>query len=131
MQKDNEVEKIVKLALIRLGIKCDLVGFAYLAKAIEYVIETPSKLYNLSKVFDDIAKLYQLKNPFRVEANIQNAITQAYNTKGLQGINDMYKMEVFDEKYKPTTAEVINLIVEYYNLGLYKNVEPNLKKVLK
>ncbi len=131
MQKNSEIEKIVKLALIRLGIKCDLVGFAYLARAIEYVIETPSKLYNLAKLFGEVAEDYEVRNPFRVEANIQNAITQAYNTKGLQGINDMYKMEVFDEKYKPTTAEVINLIVEYYNLGLYKNVDTSFSRAVK
>lgn len=127
----NEVEKIVKLALIRIGIKCDLVGFSYLTKSIELVIETPSKLYNLSKLFDEVAKIYNVKNPFRVEANIQNTITQTFNTKGLQGVNELYGMKIFDEKYKPTTAEMINLIVEYYNLGLYKDVDTNLKKVAK
>ena len=127
----NEVEKIVKLALIRVGVKCDLVGFSYLSKSIELVIETPAKLYNLSKLFDEVAKIFDVKNPFRVEANIQNAITQVYNTKGLQGINDLYGMKIFDEKYKPTTAEMINLIVEYYNLGLYKEVETNLHKIVK
>lgn len=127
----NEVEKIVKLTLIRIGIKCDLVGFSYLSKAIELVIRTPSKLYNLSKLFDEVAAIYSVKNPFRVEANIQNAITQTFNTKGLQKVNDLYKMKIFDEKYKPTTAEMINLIVEYYNLGLYKDVETNLNKIAK
>jgi len=124
--QSNQVEKIVKLALIRIGIKCDLVGFSYLSKAIELVIETPSKLYNLSKLFDEVAKIFNVKNPFRVEANIQNAITQTYNTKGMGGINDLYKMKIFNEKYKPTTAEVINLIVEYYSLGIYKTVETNV-----
>lgn len=119
----NEIEKIVKLALIRVGVKCDLVGFSYLSKSIELVIKNPSKLYNLSKLFDEVAEIYHVKNPFRVEANIQNAITQTYNTKGLDGINDLYKMQIFKDKYKPTTAEVINLIVEYYNLGLYKDSE--------
>ena len=100
-----------------------MVGFSYLSKSIELVIKNPSKLYNLSKLFDEVAEIYNVKNPFRVEANIQNAITQTYNTKGLDGINDLYKMQIFKDKYKPTTAEVINLIVEYYNLGLYKDSE--------
>lgn len=125
----NEVEKVVKLALIRIGIKCDLVGFSYLSKSIELVIETPSKLYNLSKLFDEVAKIFEVKNSFRVEANIQNAITQAYNTKGLQAVNELYGMKIFDAKYKPTTAEMINLIVEYYNLGLYKQSETCLQRV--
>ena len=127
----NEVELIVQGGLIRIGIKCDLVGFSYLSKSIELVIATPSKLYNLSKLFDEVAKIFYVKNPFRVEANIQNAITQTFNTKGLQSVNDLYGMKIFDEKYKPTTAEMINLIVEYYNLGLYKQVETNLSKIVK
>ncbi len=123
--RTNEVEKIVKLALIRIGIKCDLVGFSYLSKSIELVIETPSKLYNLSKLFDEVASIFDVKNPFRVEANIQNAITQTYNTRSLSGINDLYNMNIIDKAYKPTTAEVINLVAEYYSLGLYQTSTSN------
>lgn len=120
MSEVNEIEKVVKLALIKIGIKCDLVGFSYLSKAIELVIETPSKLYSLSKLFGEVAAIYNVRNPFRVEANIQNAITLTYNTKGFSAINELYNMNIMDKKYKPTTAEVINLIAEYYSLGLYK-----------
>lgn len=116
----KEMEREVKLALIRIGIKCDLVGFSYLCKAIELVIDTPAKVYSLTKLFDEVAELFGVKNSFRVEANIQNALSATYNTRSFAGINDLYKMKIFDEKYKPTTAEVINLIAEYYSLGLYK-----------
>ncbi len=121
MTETKEIEKVVKLALIRIGIKCDLVGFSYLSKAVELVIETPSKLYKLSKLFEEVAKIYDVKNPFRVEANIQNAITLTYNTKGFSAINDLYNMKIIEKGYKPTTAEIINLVAEYYLLGIYKS----------
>lgn len=121
MTETNEIEKVVKLALIRIGIKCDLVGFSYLSKAVELVIETPSKLYKLSKLFEEVAKVYNVKKPFRVEANIQNAITLTYNTKGFSALNELYQMKIMERDYKPTTAEIIKLVAEYYLLGLYKS----------
>lgn len=121
MTETKEIEKVVKLALIRIGIKCDLVGFSYLSKAVELVIEAPSKLYKLSKLFEEVAKIYDVKNPFRVEANIQNAITLTYNTKGFSAINDLYNMKIIEQDYKPTTAEIINLVAEYYLLGIYES----------
>lgn len=130
MENNKDKERVVKLALIRLGFKCDLVGFSYLAKSIEIVIDTPTKLYNLSKLFDEVAALFNVKNPFRVEANIQNAITQVYNAKTLAGFNDLYGMLIFKKYYKPTTAEVINLVAEYYSLGLYKDPFKNSQSAM-
>ncbi|MGN1201232.1 MAG: sporulation initiation factor Spo0A C-terminal domain-containing protein [Candidatus Caccovivens sp.] len=118
----KEIEKIVKLTLIRIGVKCDLIGFSYLAKAIEYAIAEPMQVYNLKGLFADVAKFYGVKNPFRVEANIQNAITFTYNNKGFDVLNKLFGMEVVKKGYKPTSAEVIKLVAEYYEMGLYKNV---------
>lgn len=122
MEDNKEVQRIIKLTLIRLGIKCDLVGFSYLVHAVEVAIEQPMLVYNLKKLFAIVAKKCNVENPFRVEANIQNAITLTFNTKGFSSVNDLYGMEVFKPNYKPTTAEIIKLVAEYYNLGLYKNV---------
>lgn len=122
MEDNKEVQRIIKLTLIRLGIKCDLVGFSYLVHAVEVAIEQPMLVYNLKKLFAIVAKKCNVENPFRVEANIQNAIALTFNTKGFSSINDLYGMEVFKPNYKPTTAEIIKLVAEYYNLGLYKNV---------
>lgn len=122
MEDNKEVQRIIKLTLIRLGIKCDLVGFSYLVHAVEVAIEQPMLVYNLKKLFVIVAKRCNVENSFRVEANIQNAITLTHNTKGFSSINDLYGMEVFKPNYKPTTAEIIKLVAEYYNLGLYKNV---------
>ncbi len=120
MMNDKNVEKIVKLTLIRLGVKCDLIGFTYLAKSILIAIERPLLVYNLKTLFKEVAESCGVTNPFRIEANIQNAINSTYKYKGWTSFNDLYGVEVFKPNYKPTTAEVIMLIAEYYKLGMYE-----------
>lgn len=117
----NETEKIIKLMLIRIGIKCDFVGYNYLAQAVQVVLENPKLLYDLRALFTVVAEQSGAPSAFRVEANIQNAIKYTYNKKGFEAINELYGMQVLKPNHKPTTAEVINLCAEYYRLGLYKN----------
>lgn len=119
----NELEKVITITLIRIGIKCDLVGFSYLAKAVEYVIEDAKLAYNLKLLYQKVADDFEVKNPFRVEANIQNAITMTYNTKGFDSLNSIFGMQVVLPGHKPSTAELITLVAEYYNLQLYKNAK--------
>ena len=83
MENRSEIEMIIKLTLIRIGIKCDMIGFVYLEKAIEYVVESPFFVYNLRNLFKAVADFYGVKNPYRVEANIQNAIRATYDLRGL------------------------------------------------
>ena len=126
MATKNEVERMVTITLIRIGIKCDLVGFSYLTKAIEYVIEDGKLAYNLKSLYAKVANDFSVKNPIRVEANIQNAITFTYNTKGFESFNQLFGMEVVSPIHKPSTAEFIMLVAEYYNLQLYKQTKSAL-----
>jgi len=120
MEDCSEIEKIIKLTLIRIGIKCDMVGFVYLEKAIEFVIESPFYVYNLKDLFKKVAEYFGVQNSYRVEANIQNAISATYDLRGFDAINEIFHMEVFEPKRKPSTAELIKLIAEYYKLKLYE-----------
>lgn len=121
MKENDEMQRVIRVTLIRLGIKCDLIGYSYLADAIQLVAQEPTLTYDMQKVFQSVAEKYSAKSAFRVEANIQNALTQAFNTKGFGYINKLYGMEILKPKYKPTTAEFIKLVAEYVNLGLYKS----------
>lgn len=122
MENLSEMQRIIKLTLIRLGIKCDLIGFSYLEQAIAVAIEQPMLIYNLKNLFAVVAKICEVENPFRVEANIQNAITFTFRANGLKEMNELYGMEIFKPNYKPTTAEVIKLVAEYYCLDLHKGI---------
>jgi len=117
----SEKEKIVRLTLIRLGIKCDTMGYNLLVQAVLKVIDEPKLTANLGKLFAMVSEDIGTLRPFRVEANVQNAITYTFKKNGLLTFNDLFGMEIMNGKYKPSTAEFLRLIAEYYNLGLYKN----------
>ncbi len=121
MEEVTEVDKIVKLALIRIGIKCDQTGFIYMFEAVKEAIKQPELIHNLRKLFTIVAQRCGAKDYKRVEANIHNSISYTYKTKGFDFVNRIYGMEVLKPNRKPTTAEMIRLIAEYYSLGLYKN----------
>ena len=118
---EKEKDKIVKLTLIRIGIKCDHVGFTFLVQAVKEVIENPELIHDLRRLFTIVAQKCGAKDFFRVEANMHNAIVFTHKTKGFGFINKLYGMEVLSPERKPTTAEVIRLVAEYYSLGLYTN----------
>ena len=121
MEKLSEMERVIRLALIKIGIKCDFIGYTYLAHAAKMVVDEPMLVHDLKSLFAKVAKLCNVKNPFRVEANIQNAINYTYNNRGFSGINDLFGMEVCGAEHKPTIAEIVKLISEYYLLGLYED----------
>lgn len=118
---EKEIEKIVKLGLIRSGIKCDHAGYVFLVQSVKETIADPDLVDNLKELFTIVAKKCGAKDYFRVEANIHNAIVYTYKKKGFGFINRIYGMDVLKPDHKPTTAEFIRLMTEYYTLGLYKN----------
>ena len=118
VETEKEIEKVVKLTLIRIGIKCDHVGFTFLTQSVKEVIANPELIHDLRRLFTIVAEKCGAKDFFRVEANMHNAIAFTYKTKGF---GKLYGMEVLKAEHKPTTAEVIRLVAEYYSLGLYKN----------
>jgi len=127
--KQKEKERIVKLTLIRIGINCENSGFNYLYHSILEVIDNPKLLHDFKTLTTIVAKKCEIENPFRVEANMHNSIVFAYKRHGFKFINTLFGMNVIRENHRPTTAEIIKLVAEYYNLELYKNKfeykEPN------
>ena len=116
------VRKIIKLTLIKIGIRCDLIGFAYLCHAVELVILDPNKIHSLCKcVYNEIGKKFEVENGGCVERSIRHAIDNTYVCKNFGELNKMFDMELYSLNEKPTAGELIKLIAEVYNLGLYKN----------
>lgn len=117
----KEIQDIVRLILIRLGIKCDLIGFTFLYHSVLMTIEDPDLIYDMDKLFELVAKKCNIDNPYRVEANMQSCIKHTYKNYGFEYINTLYGMKILTKDRKPTSAEIIKLIAEYISLGLYKN----------
>ena len=122
----SEIEKIIRLALIRLGIKCDTLGYNLITLATVKVIENPKLTSNQTQLFTLVSKEVKTLTPFRIEANILNAITYTFRKNGLVTFNELFGMEIMKGDYKPSTAEFLRLLAEYYNLGLYKQYKQSV-----
>lgn len=117
-----KVRKIVKMALIKIGIRCDLIGFSYLCTAVELAIENPSLCKKLcSGLYKEVGKRFSIQNLSCVERSIRHAIDTTFNEKSFESVNKLFGMEIFSIYDKPTAGELIKLLIEYYNLGLYEN----------
>lgn len=117
----SKIRRIVKLALIKVGIRCDLIGFSYLCYAIELVIQTPSLIHSLCKdLYVQVGKQFHANKENCVERSIRHAIENTYINKSFVELNRMFKTQLYTIDDKPTAGELIRLIAEYYNLGLYK-----------
>lgn len=115
------MRKVVKLALIRIGIRCDLIGFSYLCYAIELVIQNPKLIHNLCKgLYIEVSKNFNTSKENCVERSIRHAIENTYVNKSFVELNKMFKTQLYTIDDKPTAGELIRLVAEYYTLGLYK-----------
>lgn len=115
------MRKVIRLTLIQIGIRCDLLGFNYLCYAAELVIQNPKLIHNLCKgLYVKVGKHFHLDKPESVERAIRNAITQTAETKSFSSLNKMLGCKIFAFNDKPTVGELINLVSEYYKLELYK-----------
>ncbi len=128
MDKNADLDRILKVTLIRLGIRCDSLGFSLMIKCIKHVIDDTDLVYKTGELFKRVAKETEKNTPTRVEANIQNALNAAYFTHGFAEMNKLYGCKIFVDAYKPTVGEFIRLVAEYYLTGLYKKdfIEENV-----
>ncbi len=122
-----KVVKIIKLTLIKIGIRCDLDGFEYLRKAIEFVIESPDLIKNVcTNLYPMVAKCFENTTASRVERSIRHAIAVTAEEHSFGYLNEMFKTLIYGIDEKPTARELIRLIAEYYLMGLYKDDFKNI-----
>lgn len=55
-----------------------------------------------------------------IRIGIRHAIENTYINKSFAELNKMFKTQLYTINDKPTVGELIRLVAEYYNLGLYK-----------
>ena len=120
--KLEHMRKIIKLALIKIGIRCDLLGFTYLCYAVELVIERPQLIKRLCKgLYIEIGRHFNIDNFGNVERSIRSAIENTAFSKSFTMLNKMFGANLYGVDEKPTAGELIKLVAEFYLLELYKN----------
>ena len=117
----SNMRSVIKLALIKIGIRCDLIGFNYLCYAIELVILNPRLIHKLCKgLYLEVGKKFETDKENCIERSIRHAIENTYINKGFIELNRMFNAQLYTINDKPTAGELIRLVAEYYNLGLYR-----------
>lgn len=121
MSDENHMKKIVKLTLLRIGIRCDLTGFDYLCYAVERAIAEPNSLKNLCKgLYAIIASEFET-TPANVERCMRHAIDYTHSIKSFDPLNELFNAPLYSHDEKPTVGELIRLASEFYLLELYKD----------
>lgn len=116
------MRKIIKLTLIKVGIRCDLGGFRYLCCAVEKVVQQPELIYNLCKgLYAEVAKEFNVNKVTSVERSIRHAIDNTQDAKSFAELNKLFDTLLYTIDDKPTVGELIMLIAQYYCLGLYES----------
>lgn len=120
-KKMFRIRKIIRLTLMKIGIRSDLVGFEYLCTAIELVIERPELIHSLCKeLYTSIAEKFTVDKDSSVERSMRHAIDSTFSDSSFVEINKMFNTTLFAIDEKPTVGELIRLVAEYYNLEFYK-----------
>ena len=116
-----EIRKVVKKAFIRIGIRCDMLGFKYLCQCTEELILNPELIDKLCKgLYKKVAERNNIEKSNNVERAMRNVIDMCFELNGFLELNKMFKMNIFTIDDKPTTGELIKLIAEFYDLDLWK-----------
>lgn len=120
MDELDEIRRIIKLALLKIGMRCDFSGFNYLSYAVELVIQDPNLINELcTNLYVKIGEHFGVKNTSCVERSIRHAISNIEKKKGFGSLNKMFNAQLYVQGNRPTAGELIRLMAEYYNTGLY------------
>ena len=96
MENIEDIRRVTKLSLLKIGMRCDFSGFNYLSYAIELVIQNPELINSLcTNLYVQIGEHFGVKNISCVERSMRHAISNietigqsAPRSKALRGIWD-------------------------------------------
>ena len=88
-------------------------------KKLEKFRSAEEMLRNAKKgVYSKVAEKYGVSFSC-IERDIRHSIEATFLDRSFLEINQMFKLNIFTIDDKPTAGEFIQLIAEYYHLGLY------------
>jgi len=108
----TNVTKELKNTLISIGFIPNLKGYKFICTAVILTLEDNSLIDNVtSSLYPKVASFYGEKTA-SIERNIRHAIKVAYNSKKIYEINNVFSSKILSPKEKPTSSQLIALLVE-------------------
>lgn len=98
--------------LLQIGIPGNVAGSKYLLRAVEIAINNPIAVMSVTKnIYPIIAMEYNTKAT-NIERSIRHAIEISWNKNKIVGLNQLFGIEIYSKKEKPTNSEFIALLAE-------------------
>lgn len=109
---DNTPE--IQDVLLQIGIPANLVGFAYITRAVQLVLVDSSELQCIVKgLYVNVANDYNT-TPQRVERGIRHAIEKAWSQGDIQFIQYLFRNSINPLKGTPTNTQFIARLYYYF-----------------
>lgn len=99
-----------------LGVPVSLLGYTYIRRAIELVVDKQSLVHQITKIlYPAIAKEFDTKAT-RVERAIRHAIEVSCERGNTELLQELFRYSYSPSKGKPTNGEFIATIAEYISI---------------
>lgn len=110
---DNTKE--IQDVLLHIGIPANLLGFAYLTRAVQVSLRNPDILHHIMNgLYADVANEYH-STPMKVERTMRHAIEVAWTYGDLEFIDELFQSSVNPLKGQPTNSQFIARLYYYFN----------------
>lgn len=104
----------IRLLLLEIGIPTNLLGFAYIAYAVDLVLNNPEYSFRMSKqLYIDVA-IYFRTSQSCVERCMRHAISTAWSYGNPACIEQIFKNSINPKKGVPTNSQFITSLCLYY-----------------
>ena len=119
--KNAQIFKRCTDILLNLKIQPDVLGFNYLRNAILICLDDQTLLENITgALYPRLAKLYAVKASI-IERCMRDAVNNAFVKGGLLGLNNLYDKVIYKNDFRPSSTELIAIIVEKLRIEKIKN----------
>ena len=127
IKDEKEIFNKSTKVLMDLKIQPDRLGFNFLRTAIIECAKDFSLLENItSSLYPLLAKHYNV-TPVIVERCMRTAINSAYSKGGLLGLNNLYDRVIYKNDYRPSSSELIAIIVDKFRIDSLREKIKNFK----
>lgn len=119
--KNAQIFKRCTDILLNLKIQPDVLGFNFLRSAILICLDDRTLLENITgALYPRLAKLYAVKASI-IERCMRDAVNNAFVKGGLLGLNNLYDKVIYKNDFRPSSTELIAIIVEKLRIEKIKN----------
>lgn len=98
--------------LLQIGIPGNVAGSKYLLKAVEIAINNPNAVMAVTKNIYPIIALEYGAKATNIERAIRHAIEISWNKNKIVALNQLFGIDIYSKKEKPTNSEFIALLAE-------------------